>query len=52
LKRRSYKGVVVWVLSDNDHAIGFYQNAGGRAIANGSEHFDDKKLCKTAFAWD
>jgi len=52
LKRRSYKGVVVWVLSDNDPAISFYENAGGRAIANGSEHFDDKKLAKTAFAWD
>ena len=52
LKRRSYKGVVVWVLSDNDPAITFYENAGGRAIANGSEHFDDKKLTKTAFAWE
>lgn len=52
LKRRSYKGIVVWVLSDNDPAISFYENAGGRAIANGSEHFDDKKLSKTAYAWD
>lgn len=52
LKRRSYKGAVVWVLSDNHPAISFYENAGGRAIANGSEHFDDKKLSKTAFAWD
>lgn len=52
LKRRSYKGFVVWVLSDNDPAITFYENAGGKAIANGSEHFDDKKLTKTAFAWN
>lgn len=52
LKRRSYKGAVVWVLSDNHPAISFYENAGGRAIANGSEHFDDKMLTKTAFAWD
>jgi len=52
LKRRSYKGTVVWVLSDNDPAINFYNNAGGRAIANGSEHFDNKRLSKTAFAWD
>ncbi len=52
LKRRSYKGAVVWVLSDNHPAISFYENAGGRAIANGSEHFDDQKLAKTAYAWD
>ena len=52
LKQRSYKGAVVWVLSDNYPAISFYENAGGRAIANGSEHFDDKRLTKTAFAWD
>jgi len=52
LKHRGYKGTAVWVLSDNDPAISFYENAGGRAIATGSEHFDDKKLEKTAFAWD
>jgi ribosomal protein S18 acetylase RimI-like enzyme len=52
LKQRSYKGAVVWVLSDNDPAISFYENAGGRAIANGSEHFDDKQLMKTAYAWN
>lgn len=52
LKRRGYKGSCVWVLSENDPAISFYENSGGRAIAKGSEHFDDKKLEKTAFAWD
>ncbi len=52
LKRRNYEGAVVWVLSDNQPAISFYENAGGRAIANGSEYFDDKKLIKTAYAWD
>jgi len=52
LKRRGYNGTAVWVLADNDPAISFYENAGGRAIATGSEHFDDKKLEKTAFAWD
>ena len=48
---RSYKGAVVWVLSDNDLAIRFYEGAGGNAIARGSEHFDDRKLEKIAFAW-
>lgn len=52
LRRRGYKGTAVWVLSDNDPAISFYENAGGRAIAKGSEHFDDQKLEKTAYAWD
>ena len=52
LRRRSYKGTAVWVLSDNYPAMNFYSNAGGRPIATGSEHFDDKKLEKTAFAWD
>ena len=51
LKRRGFNGVVVWALSENDNALSFYQNAGGRAVATGSEHFDHKKLEKTAFAW-
>lgn len=52
LKKRGYNGVVVWVLADNEPALSFYKNAGGRAIAQGSEHFDDKKLMKTAFVWN
>ena len=51
LKRRSYKGTVVWVLSDNHPAMNFYENAGGKAIARGSEHFDDKRLEKIAYVW-
>lgn len=52
LIRRGYKGFVVWVLEDNESAMSFYENAGGRAIAKGSEHFDDQKLEKIAYAWD
>ena len=52
LQRRGFKGAAVWVLSDNNPALSFYRNAGGRAIAKGSEYFDDQKLEKTAFAWD
>lgn len=52
LKHRGYKGLAVWVLADNDPAICFYENAGGRAIAKGSEHFDNKKLEKIAYSWD
>ncbi|MEZ5873046.1 MAG: GNAT family N-acetyltransferase [Nitratireductor sp.] len=52
LKRRSLKGAVVWVLADNEPAIRFYENAGGRAIAEGHEAFDGKKLSKIAYSWD
>ncbi|MEC9344108.1 MAG: GNAT family N-acetyltransferase [Pseudomonadota bacterium] len=52
LQRRGLKGSVVWVLADNDPAIRFYQNAGGRAIAEGAEQFDDQKLRKLAYAWN
>ncbi len=52
LKRRSLKGSVVWVLADNQRAISFYENAGGKAVAEGAEFFDGKRLAKYAFAWD
>lgn len=52
LNYRGYSGLAVWVLADNDPALCFYENAGGKAIATGSEHFDDKKLEKIAYAWD
>ena len=52
LMRRGYRGTVVWSLADNAPALSFYRNAGGRAVATGSEHFDDKRLEKTAFAWN
>jgi len=51
LTRRGFKGVVVWSLSDNDPALDFYHNAGGRPVAQGCEHFDEKRLEKTAFSW-
>jgi len=50
--RRGLKGTVVWVLADNARAISFYENAGGRAVAEGSEFFDGVRLTKYAFAWD
>ncbi len=45
------KSLVVWALSDNEPAIGFYQALGGQPIARSSEQFGDKVLDKTAFAW-
>lgn len=52
LQRHTLKGTVVWVLADNDNAIRFYENAGGRAIAEGHETFDGKKVLKIAYGWD
>ena len=52
LKHRGLKGAVVWVLADNAPAIRFYQNAGGREVAEGKESFDGQDLLKIAFAWD
>ncbi len=51
LKRRGISGCVVWVLEDNDPAIRFYENAGGKLIAQGSECFDGKTVAKIAYAW-
>lgn len=52
LKRRRLKGSVVWVLADNERAIRFYENAGGRAVAEGNERFDGAHLKKLAYAFD
>ena len=52
LRRRGLNGSVVWVLADNQRAISFYENAGGRVVAEGSEMFDGVRLSKYAFAWD
>lgn len=52
LKRRGLKGSVVWVLADNEPAVRFYKNAGGREIASGRESFDGVTLKKLAFGWD
>jgi ribosomal protein S18 acetylase RimI-like enzyme len=52
LKRRLLKGSVVWVLADNERAIRFYENAGGRPVAEGSERFDGAQLRKLAYAFD
>lgn len=51
LTRLGLSGCVVWVLEDNDPAVGFYRNAGGRAIAEGNETFNGQTLSKLAFAW-
>ena len=52
LASHNMKGLVVWALEDNVGALGFYEGAGGRDIAEGVEIFDQKALRKVAFAWE
>ncbi len=52
LKNIGMSGCVVWALEDNDNAIRFYQNAGGRDVAEGNETFDGSSMKKIAFAWN
>ncbi len=43
--------LVVWALSDNEQAVGFYRALGGKAVARSSERFGARTLDKVAFAW-
>ncbi len=44
-------GLVVWALSENEGAMGFYKALGGQPVASSTEQFGSKTLDKTAFAW-
>jgi GNAT superfamily N-acetyltransferase len=46
------KGLLVWALTDNDSACGFYLSLGGKPIAEGAEKFGEVSLRKVAFAWN
>jgi ribosomal protein S18 acetylase RimI-like enzyme len=43
--------LVIWALSDNEPAVGFYRALGGKAVARSSERFGTRVLDKVAFAW-
>lgn len=45
------RSMVIWALSDNEPATGFYRTLGGRMVARSSERFGAKSLDKVAFAW-
>lgn len=51
LDQRSLKGLIVWALADNQKAIDFYWNRGGRPVAEIKEQFGNTKLAKIAFGW-
>ena len=52
LDQSGLQSLVVWALSDNDPAVGFYRTLGGKAVARSSERFGGKVLDKVAFAWN
>jgi ribosomal protein S18 acetylase RimI-like enzyme len=52
LGQSGLQSLVVWALSDNDPAVSFYKNLGGRAVARSSERFGTKVLDKVAYAWN
>ncbi len=51
LVQSGLKSMVIWALSDNETAVGFYRGLGGRMVARSSEQFGAKSLDKIAFAW-
>src|ERR671937_1920111 len=51
LLQSGLNSLVVWALSDNEPAVGFYRAIGGRAVARSSERFGARTLDKVAFAW-
>ena len=51
LAQSGMNSLVVWALSDNETAVNFYRNLGGRAVARSSERFGSKTLDKVAYAW-
>lgn len=51
LDQHGLSSTVVWALSDNEMATGFYRALGGKPIARSSETFGATALDKTAFGW-
>ena len=52
LQQSGMQSLVVWALSDNEPAVGFYRALGGKAVARSSERFGTRVLDKVAFAWN
>src|SRR3954471_18439818 len=52
LGQSGLQSMVVWALSDNEPATGFYRALGGKAVARSSEKFGNRVLDKVAYAWN
>lgn len=51
LRGLGFQGLVAWCLEDSEHAITFFQAAGGMDVAEGMEDFGDSQLKKIGFVW-
>ena len=51
LDQRRLKGLIVWVLADNETALHFYERRGGRQVAHVLERFGRVKLNKIGLGW-
>lgn len=51
LMRRGHDELVVWCLADNEPACRFYEQLGGRPVANADEMFRDVRVGKVAYAF-
>lgn len=51
LAQSGLRSTVIWALTDNEPAVEFYRNLGGRLVARSSEKFGAKSLDKVAFSW-
>src|SRR6202045_2227630 len=51
LAHSGLQSMVVWALSDNAPAVGFYRALAGKAVARSSERFGTRVLDKVAFGW-
>src|SRR5258705_12113151 len=52
LAQSGLKSLVIWALSDNEPAVGFYRALGGPRAGPPSEKFGTRVLDKVAFAWN
>ena len=52
LAQSGLQSLVVWALSDNEPAVGFYRALAGKAVARSSERFGTRVLDKVAFGWN
>ena len=51
LSEQRMNGLIVWALSDNEAACGFYSAMGGKTIGEATEKFGGVSVEKTAFGW-
>src|SRR5262249_23938616 len=51
LQQSGLQILVIWWLSDNEPAVGFYRALGGKVVARSSERFGTLVLDKVAFSW-